>query len=151
MPRTRSAPLPLPPVPAPAVQPHERLRALRRKHGLSQSQLAALAGIRKATLVAIERDETEVPNEATLRKLAAVFGMSLEELRRETGMVGPLYIPSMEALVPATTMRRYSPRAERIAELVDALPAKEQRLIETLCRYFCAWRDARPPWHRPEE
>jgi hypothetical protein len=32
--------------------------------------------------------------------------------------------------------RRWSPRAERIAGLVESLPIAEQEFIETLCAYF---------------
>jgi len=131
------------------VRPHERLRALRTERGLSQSQFAALAGVRKATVVAIERGETLMPNQGTLLKLAVVLGMTLDDLRRQTGMFGPLYVPAMTdpARVAAAQRRRFSPRAEQIAALVDTLPVKEQELIETLCRYFRARRDVRLAEH----
>ncbi len=145
MARPRHAPAPLPPVPMPAVRPHERLRALRTQRGLSQAQFAALAGVRKATVVAIERGETLMPNQATLAKLAVVLGMTLDDLRRQTGMYGPLYVPPLTDPAPdaAARGRRFSPRAEQIAELMDTLPVKEQELIETLCRYLRARRDVR--------
>ena len=145
MARPRHAPAPLPPVPLPAVRPHERLRALRTQRGLSQAQFAALAGVRKATVVAIERGETLMPNQATLVKLAVVLGMTLDDLRRQTGMYGLLYVPPTVAPAPdaAARGRRFSPRAEQIAELVDTLPVKEQELIATLCRYLRARRDVR--------
>ncbi len=151
MPRSRATPLPLPPVPLPAVRPHERLRALRRERGLSQAQFAALAGVRKATVVAIERGETLIPNVGTLRKLAAVLGMTVEDLREQTGMYGPLYVPARaDPAQDATTHPCFSPRAEEIATLVDTLPAKEQELIATLCRYFRARRDVRSPERETE-
>ena len=144
MARPRHAPAPLPPVPLPAVRPHERLRALRTQRGLSQAQFAALAGVRKATVVAIERGETLMPNQATLVKLAVVLGMTLDDLRRQTGMYGPLYVPARaDPARDAATHRRFSPRAEEIAALVDTLPVKEQELIATLCRYLRARRDVR--------
>ena len=149
MARPRHAPAPLPPIPAPAVRPHERLRALRTERGLSQAQFATLAGVRKATVVAIERGETLMPNQGTLLKLAVVLGMTLDDLRRQTGMFGPLYVPPTTdpAQAAAAQDRRFSPRAEQIAALVDTLPVKEQELIETLCRYFRARRDVRLAEH----
>ncbi len=148
MARPRHAPAPLPPVPVPTVRPHERLRALRTERGLSQAQFAALAGVRKATVVAIERGETLMPNQGTLLKLAVVLGMTLDDLRRQAGMFGPLYVPPTVAPAPhAAASRRFSPRAEQIAALVDTLPVKEQELIETLCRYFRAREDVRLAEH----
>ena len=144
MPRPQSTPPPLPPLPAPTVRPHERLRALLRERGLSQAQLAALAGVRNATVVEIERGGALMPNQGTLRKFAAVLGMSVDGLRRQTGMYGPLYVPPVvDPAQDAVKVRRFSPRAEQIAALVDTLPVKEQTLIETLCRYFRARRDVR--------
>ena len=144
MARPRHAAAPLPPAPTPAVRPPERLRALRTERGLSLAQFAALAGVRKATVVAIERGETRMPNVGTLQKFAALLGMTLQDLRRQTGMYGPLYEPAaVDGALDAAHHRRFSPRAEEIAELVDTLSAKEQELIATLCRYFRARQDVR--------
>ena len=135
----RRAPAPLPPLPPTGVLPHERLGALRRERRLSQAQLAALAGIRKATVVDLERGRTQVPNQSTLRSLATVFGMSLDEFRRALGMHGALQsVPPAERTAPEG--RRLSPRAEQLAGLFDSLPIGEQELIEHLCGYFHARR-----------
>jgi transcriptional regulator with XRE-family HTH domain len=102
-------------------------------------------------VVAIERGETLIPNVGTLRKLAAVLGMTVEDLREQTGMYGPLYVPARaDPARDAATHRRFSPRAEEIATLVDTLPVKEQELIATLCRYFRARRDVRSPERETE-
>ncbi len=133
----RRAPAPLPPLPPAGVLPHERLWALRRERRLSQAQLAALAGIRKATVVDFERGRTQVPHQATLRSLATVFGMSLDEFRRALGMHGPLHgLPVPEQ--PALEGRRFSPRAEQLAGWFDTLPRAEQEVVEHICGYFHA-------------
>jgi len=63
----------------------------------------------------------------------------LDEFRRQTGMHGPQYVASV--LQPETAEdRRFSPRAERIAGLLDTLPWGEQDLIESLCHYLRARR-----------
>ena len=144
MARERRAPAPLPALPPAGVPPHRRLWQLRMDRQLSQAQLAALAGIRKATLVNIERGQTQIPNQSTLDRLATALGMSLEELRRQIGMHGPLHVlptPQRDSPKP----RHLSLRAEQIAGLVDTLPIEEQELIETLCRYLHARRDVALP------
>ena len=148
MTRHRRVSTPLPPPPPPGVRPYQRLRTLRMERSLSLAQLAALAGVRKATLVSIERGQTLVPNQATLARLATVFGMTVEELRRQTGMHGPLYVSPVLRHSPADS-RRWSQRAEHIAGLVDTLPAREQELIETLCRYLQARRNVSLPAEHP--
>ncbi len=132
MPRARRAPAPLPPLPTPRISPYQRLCALRIERGLSQAQFAELAGVRKATVVAIERGQTLVPTTDTLRKFAAALGLSLEELRRQTGMHGPLMAPPVLE-DPQAKDRRWSPRAERVAGLVETMSVKEQEYIEMLC------------------
>lgn len=47
----------------------ERVRALRKKRGYSQVELAALAGITQGSLSLIERNETEMPAGDTLAGL----------------------------------------------------------------------------------
>ena len=132
MPRHRRPTAPLPPLPPPAVLPHQRLWALRTERRISIDQLAELAGVRPATICELERGVTQIPQRRTLQKLAAVYGMSVDELRRQIGMHGPLHRaagPGHETPEP----RRFSPRAEKIAGWVDTLPIKEQEFIERLC------------------
>src|SRR3712207_5854189 len=114
MPRHRRPTAPLPPLPAPAVLPHQRLWALRAERRISIDQLAELAGVRPATICDLERGLTQIPQRRTLQKLAAAFGMSVDELRRQIGMHGPLHrAPELGHAV--TAGRHLSPRAEMIA------------------------------------
>ncbi|HZG66766.1 MAG TPA: helix-turn-helix transcriptional regulator [Herpetosiphonaceae bacterium] len=144
MPRERRSSPPLPPVPAMGVPPHQRLGLLRRERRLSMNQLAALAGVRVATICEFERGLTQGLHERTLEKLAGAFGLSLPDFRRTLGMHGPLFTPP--TLQGETTgQRRWSGRTEQIAELVETLPAAEQELIARLCAYLHARRGVELP------
>ena len=135
MPSHGRRPASLPPLLPPGVLPHRRLWTLRTERRISIDQLAELAGIRPATICELERGATQLPHRRTLARLAAAYGMSLDELRRQIGMHGPLHgAPMPRDDMPAP--RRFSLRAEKIAGLVETLPAAEQALIETLCCYF---------------
>lgn len=56
------------------------LKLERIRKGLSQKQLARLAGVCQNTLVKLERDEIDSVRVDTLRKIANVLGMSIVEL-----------------------------------------------------------------------
>ena len=71
--------------PVPATVPHrahrwniavdgQRLRHLRRQHGLSQEQLAAKAGISLATVTRLERTPRATCRTRTLARVAAALG-----------------------------------------------------------------------------
>ena len=136
MARPRRPQAALPPLPPPGISPGERLRMLRVERGLSLSQLAKLAGVRKGTLVDIERGRTLMPHHDTLARIAAVFGMTVDVLRRQTGMHGGLF----------PTLRReetregahWSPRTERVALLMETLPVDEQTYVEAICQFLQA-------------
>lgn len=57
-----------------------RLREWRRRRALSQAELATLAGVTKATIVALEKPDPRTPHPRTLRKLAAALGVEPHEL-----------------------------------------------------------------------
>src|SRR5918911_2141474 len=113
MPRHRRPTAPLPPLPPPAVLPHRRLWALRTERRISIDQLAELAGVRPATICELERGTTHIPQRRTLAKLAAAYGMSLDEFRRQIGMHGQLDSVPAPRPDPAAPPR-LSPRAEQI-------------------------------------
>jgi transcriptional regulator with XRE-family HTH domain len=58
---------------------HLRLRELRHRRGLSQAELAKRTGLRRATIVALERGQSS-PRLTTLEKLATALGVSVVQL-----------------------------------------------------------------------
>lgn len=57
----------------------KRIRALRKRRGLTQADFARLVGVTRPTVISWERGIT-VPVLYTLRRLAAVLGVTLEYL-----------------------------------------------------------------------
>ena len=57
----------------------EKLILLRRKHSLSQIQLAALSGVPVTTISGIE-NTNKIPRLETAAKIAKVFGLHAEDL-----------------------------------------------------------------------
>lgn len=58
------------------------IKKLRKKHQLSQEQLAQKAGITYSTLIKIESGSNKNPTLETLTKLADVFKIKIDELVR---------------------------------------------------------------------
>ena len=56
------------------------IKKLRKKHHLSQEQLAQKAGITYSTLIKIESGSNKNPTLETLTKLANVFKIKIDEL-----------------------------------------------------------------------
>lgn len=56
------------------------IKKLRKKHNLSQEQLAQKAGITYSTLIKIESGSNSNPTLDTLTKLAGVFKIKIDEL-----------------------------------------------------------------------
>lgn len=61
----------------------ERLRALRKAHGLTQQQMADLLGIDRTTYTKYERGQSE-PNLAALRLIARQFSVTIDYLIGDT-------------------------------------------------------------------
>ena len=59
------------------------IKKLRKKHHLSQEQLAQKAGITYSTLIKIESGSNKNPTLETLTKLAIVFKIKIDELVRQ--------------------------------------------------------------------
>lgn len=57
-----------------------RLREWRRRRALSQAELAARAGVSKATVVNLEHPGRRTPHPRTVRKLAMALGVEPENL-----------------------------------------------------------------------
>jgi len=56
------------------------IKKLRKKHHLSQEELAQKAGITYSTLIKIESGLNKNPTLETLTKIASAFGVKLDEL-----------------------------------------------------------------------
>ena len=61
----------------------EKLRERRREKGLTQAQLAELAGISKRTVIYYEQGQTYPQNRLVYRKLADALGVDADYLRNE--------------------------------------------------------------------
>jgi transcriptional regulator with XRE-family HTH domain len=77
----------------------DRLKQLRKQHGLTQDELAAKAGVSIATIQRVERSES--PSAATIASLASAFGMTAAALTSasEAASVEPssgAYLPLAE-------------------------------------------------------
>jgi transcriptional regulator with XRE-family HTH domain len=58
------------------------IKKLRKKHNLSQEQLAQKAGITYSTLIKIESGKNQNPTLDTITKIADVFQITIDELVR---------------------------------------------------------------------
>jgi len=58
----------------------QNIKELRKKHKLSQEQLAKQAEITYSTLIKIESGANKNPTLATIKKIAEAFGIGLDEL-----------------------------------------------------------------------
>ena len=58
----------------------KNLRKLRKKGGLSQEKLARLADVANNTIIKIEAGKNKNPTLDTLKKIAKVLGISVDEL-----------------------------------------------------------------------
>lgn len=86
------------------------IRAHREAEGLSQAAVARQAGIHAAMLSRIERDERSDPYFSTIAKVAAVLGLSLDELAAEAGLPSVRRVrsaASADAVRLDETSRRY--------------------------------------------
>jgi len=57
----------------------ERIKSQRLAHGLTQQALARQIGVKRVTIATYERGQV-VPSLTVVRRLAAVFAMSIEDL-----------------------------------------------------------------------
>ena len=61
------------------------IRELRMSLGMSQNKLAKLAGVRQSVISYIESGKTKNPRSDTLAAIAAVFGVTIEDLLKKAG------------------------------------------------------------------
>jgi len=82
-------------------QLRQHLRALRKRHGLTQAQLGALIGVSQARIAEIEANPGLV-NFEQLMKLLSVLGVSLT-LQEEAAVPAATRVPAAKASKPKAT------------------------------------------------
>lgn len=88
-------------------QLRQHLRALRKRHGLTQAQLGALVGVSQARIAEIEANPGLV-NFEQLMKLLSVLGVSLI-LQEEAAAPAATRAPAAKALKPKATKPQPKP------------------------------------------
>lgn len=104
-------------------QLRQHLRALRKRHGLTQAQLGALIGVSQARIAEIEANPGLV-NFEQLMKLLSVLGVSLT---LQEGTVAP----ASSGPPPAETSRPKTakPRPEAVSRKPEVLPASKRTSV----------------------
>ncbi len=97
------------------VTPAELLRAVRRRRGLTQAELARRAGTSQPVVSAYEHGRRD-PTVGTLARLVAAGG---ERLLLSAG-------PAMADLPPPTTPEEHGERLLDVLSLVDAMPVRRR-------------------------
>lgn len=99
----------------------DRIPALRRQRGWSQSELAARAGVTRQLLGAVESGR-HLPNVAAALRLAAALGTSVEELFAESA---PSAHPTLDAFEGDRTDRDVPVAAARVGPRLVSVPVRE--------------------------
>jgi len=115
----------------------ERVRAIRKQHGMTQRAVAAAAGMLPQYLSDLERGRIGNPSLDTLRSIASVFAMGVDELIGRG-------LPYLEADLPGGLCQLLKDRQwarEITAEWVDALLRIEYagRRLETKREFLEAY------------
>ncbi len=97
------------------MDPGAILRTARRRHGLSQAELAARAGTSQPVISAYERGHRD-PSTATLRRLVRATGEHLE-LR---------LAPRLPDIAPPTDPEEHGRRLVDVLGLADAIPHRRR-------------------------
>ena len=100
------------------VTPGQLIRAIRRRHGLTQAELAARAGTSQPVVSAYEHDRRD-PSFATLAKLVEAGG---EHLQIDALLPRP-------ELPPARDLDEHNIRLLDVLSLADAVPPRRRRAI----------------------
>jgi HTH-type transcriptional regulator/antitoxin HipB len=104
-------------------QLRQHLRALRKRHGLTQAQLGALIGVSQARIAEIEANPGLV-NFEQLMKLLSVLGVSLN-LQEEAAAPVATRVPAAKTAKPKAT----KPRTKPPARTPEAEPASRRPLV----------------------
>ena len=92
------------------------LKNRREAEGLSQAAVARRAGIHAAMLSRIERDERSDPYFSTVAKVAAVLGLSLDELAAESGLPS---VRRVRTAASADAVRLDEDLADNLASFIE--------------------------------
>jgi HTH-type transcriptional regulator/antitoxin HipB len=104
-------------------QLRQHLRALRKRHGLTQAQLGALIGVSQARIAEIEANPGLV-NFEQLMKLLSVLGVSLT-LQEEEAAPAATLVPSAETSKPKAT----KPSLKTVRRQPEVAPAPRRTLV----------------------
>lgn len=104
------------------MQIGSRIRELRKKAGLSISQLAALVGISQPYLSQIEREERQCPIDV-LQRICSVLGISMAEFFTVTN--NPIPIPPHLRLLLDEARALTPEQTEILARFLASLKRKE--------------------------
>lgn len=107
-------------------QLRQHLRALRKRHGLTQAQLGALIGVSQARIAEIEANPGLV-NFEQLMKLLSVLGVSLT-LQEEAAALATLPTPAAKASKPKATKAQPKPSSRP----PEVKPAARRTLVARL-------------------
>lgn len=107
-------------------QLRQHLRALRKRHGLTQAQLGALIGVSQARIAEIEANPGLV-NFEQLMKLLSVLGVSLT-LQEEAAAPATLPTPAAKASKPKATKAQPKPSSRP----PEVKPAARRTLVARL-------------------
>jgi transcriptional regulator with XRE-family HTH domain len=97
-----------------------RLRILRVKEGLMIGEAADKMGIDRHTLGRVEQG-TQMPHAPTLKKIAAGYGVSVEDLLQAGPVEAPGDLPKVEA--PTSSTLADSEATDEARRLIDLSPA----------------------------
>jgi transcriptional regulator with XRE-family HTH domain len=95
------------------MEPASLIRAVRRRHGLSQAEMARRAGTSQPVISAYEHGRRD-PSYETLRRIVEAGG---EQLRLDAA-------PPSSDLPPPESLEEHARRLMDVLSLVDALPAR---------------------------
>jgi HTH-type transcriptional regulator/antitoxin HipB len=104
-------------------QLRQHLRALRKRHGLTQAQLGALIGVSQARIAEIEANPGLV-NFEQLMKLLSVLGVSLT-LQEEAAAPAATRVPAAKASKPKAA----KPQPKTVSRPPEVAPASPRTLV----------------------
>jgi transcriptional regulator with XRE-family HTH domain len=110
----------------------DRLKQLRKQHGLTQDDLAAKAGVSIATIQRVERSES--PSAATIASLASAFGMTAAALTSASEAAS--VEPSSGAYLPLAEITS----GKRLVDLILGSPQSTSIIwrLRTKCSATCS-------------